>query len=342
MTQLYEIKDKLLRFHAEYEIYLAYVYKFVIALVLFCLINTRIGFMERIAEFPVSLILALVCCLLPKGVTLVIAAVLVILHLNVLSMEVALAALLLFALMFFVYFRFAPHDGMLVALTPILHVLGIPYIASIGTGLIRKAYSVMAVACGTIAFFFVDGIYQNVVALQMTSAGAEVDVSKITVSVAQLLSNKEMYLTVAIFVVVSIIVNRVSKMNMDHVWKISILVGTLIQITGLSVGYILFDISGRWLTLILGSIISAALALGLEFIFMDLDYTRTERIQFEDDEYYYYVKAVPKRTVTVTDKSITQFAEFPHFGKNKKKKQEKAISKKDIVEELGIDEDDLT
>jgi hypothetical protein len=28
-----------------------------------------------------------------------------------------------------------------------------------------------------------------------------------------------------------------------------------------------------------------------------VDYSRTERVQFEDDEYYYYVKAVPKNTV---------------------------------------------
>ena len=63
MTQIYELKDKIVRFHAEYEVYLAYVYKFIVAFVLFCLINAKIGFMERIAELPVSLILALVCSL---------------------------------------------------------------------------------------------------------------------------------------------------------------------------------------------------------------------------------------------------------------------------------------
>ena len=32
-----------------------------------------------------------------------------------------------------------------------------------------------------------------------------------------------------------------------------------------------------------------------------MDYTRTEKVQFEDDDYYYYVKAVPKIKVTVSD-----------------------------------------
>ena len=158
MTQVYELKDKIIKFHAEYEVYLKYVYKFFVAFSLFFMINSKIGFMERITELPVSLILALVCCLLPKGVTLFAAATLVILHLSALSLEVAMAALLIFVVIFFVYFRFAPADGMIVAITPILHALGIPYLATIGTGLLRNVYSVAAVVCGTIAFYFVDGI----------------------------------------------------------------------------------------------------------------------------------------------------------------------------------------
>ena len=339
MTKLYEIKDKIIKFHAEYEIYLSYVYKFIVAMLLFCMINGKIGFMERITELPITLVLALVCCLLPKGMTLLVAAVLVVLHLNVLSMEVALAALLIFVAIFFLYFRFSPEDGMIVAITPILHVIGIPYVMPIGAGLLRKAYSAAAVVCGTVVFYFIDGIYQNVVALQMTSAGTEVDVTKVTVSVEQLLANKEMYLTVAVFAVTTIVVHMVHRMNINYVWKISILVGTLVQTAGLLTGYLVFDIQGKLLPMFIGSIISAVVALVLEFFFMDLDYTRTERVQFEDDEYYYYVKAVPKRNVTITEKSITQFADFPHL--NKKKKEDKVIRRQDIVNELGIDEDEL-
>ena len=95
MTQIYELKDRIIKFHAEYEVYLGYVYKFIVAFVLFCVINGKVGFMERVAELPVSLILALVCCLLPKGVILFAAAALVTLHLSVLSMEVAVTTLLI-------------------------------------------------------------------------------------------------------------------------------------------------------------------------------------------------------------------------------------------------------
>ena len=74
MTKLLEIKEKVFRFWGEYEVYLKFVYKFVIALMLFSLINESIGFMESISTFSVALLLALVCCLLPQSMTLLVAA----------------------------------------------------------------------------------------------------------------------------------------------------------------------------------------------------------------------------------------------------------------------------
>ena len=38
----------------------------------------------------------------------------------------------------------------------------------------------------------------------------------------------------------------------------------------------------------------------LEFFVFGGDYTRTERLEYEDDEYYYYVKAVPKALVATS------------------------------------------
>ena len=44
----------------------------------------------------------------------------------------------------------------------------------------------------------------------------------------------------------------------------------------------------------------------VQFFRMSLDYTGVRKLQFEDDEYYYYVKAVPKLKVAVVDKTVTK------------------------------------
>ena len=42
------------------------------------------------------------------------------------------------------------------------------------------------------------------------------------------------------------------------------------------------------------------------------DYQQTEHLQFEDDEYYYYVKAVPKMTVSEVNKSVKHINSKTH------------------------------
>lgn len=343
MTKILEIKEQVIRFCGEYEIYLKFVYKFVLALALFCVINGSVGFMESISTFSVSLLLALVCCLLPQSVTLLVAAALTVANLYVLSLEVAITAALIFVLIFFVYFRFSPKDAVLFILTPVCFTLHIPYVLPICAGLLRKAYSVVAVACGTIVFYFLNGVYVNVTALQATTTGGAVETTKMTITAAQLLTNKEMYLMVAVFAIAAIVVNVVRKMSIDHAWKVAIVSGALVQISGLFVGYLMFDISGKTVGMIFGNIVAIALGFVIEFICMDLDYSRTERVQFEDDDYYYFVKAVPKKMVASSDKEIIQFSGFATLEKlkDRRKKTDTSISRQQIVEELDIDEEYL-
>ena len=59
------------------------------------------------------------------------------------------------------------------------------------------------------------------------------------------------------------------------------------------------------------------------------DVSRIEKASFEDDEYFYYVKAVPKSLVTEKDKQIKRFN-----GKNEKER----LNKKKFAEEMDIDE----
>ena len=48
-----------------------------------------------------------------------------------------------------------------------------------------------------------------------------------------------------------------------------------------------------WLLIVL-SLLSIGIVYILDIFVLSVDYQRTEYTQFEDDQYYYYVKAVPK------------------------------------------------
>lgn len=54
---------------------------------------------------------------------------------------------------------------------------------------------------------------------------------------------------------------------------------------------------------------AAVAGLVLELFLFSVDYARSERLQFEDDEYYYYVKAIPKVAMTTPEKTVKKINE---------------------------------
>ena len=158
----------------------------------------------------------------------------------------------------------------------------------------------------------------------------EAATSKIVVALNQLLGNREMYLVLAIMVVTLVIVYIIRRMSIEHAWAVAIIFGILFEAVGMIAGDMVLGISGKTVTILVGSIISCVIAFVIQFLFFNLDYSRTERLQFEDDEYYYYVKAVPKAIVAGTDKKVTRFGG---------KEEQDRMTKKRFAEEMEIDED---
>ena len=345
MTQLIEIKDKIIKFFCYYEFYMMMAVKFVLALTLFLTINANIGYMSRISNVPVAIILAMICCLLPVNGTILLAAIVVLLDMYTLSIEVALVTFILFLLIYLVYFRFAPRDGIAAILTPITFQMKIPYLMPMATGLLRPAYSIASIICGTVLYFFLDGVRQSTSTLTATAGADDDTTSKLNVIIGQITTNKEMTLTIVIFVLAFLIVYLIRKMNIEHAWTVAVISGTIFQVVGLIAGYLVLNISGKMIGLLIGSIVSMLLAFVVQFFCMDLDYARTERVQFSDDEYFYYVKAVPKKMVTSTSKTVKRFSTTGTIGKRiehpskSEDLSEENSSRKVIAKELEIDED---
>ena len=88
MTFLLEMREKLRNFYGKYEIYVAVAVKFILGIVVFLWINSGIGYLERLNQLAVVLLLALLCAFLPIGVMVAAACGLVLLHFSALSLEV--------------------------------------------------------------------------------------------------------------------------------------------------------------------------------------------------------------------------------------------------------------
>lgn len=302
MTNLLVFREQLKKFYSKYELYITPLCKFLLALVSLLVINSRIGYMSTLKNAAVVLILALLCSFLPINLTIVIAAAVTLAHLYAFSVECAIVALAVFLLLFILYFRFSPKDTLAVLLTPICFVLKIPYVMPIAVGLIGTPASSAAVASGVIVYYMLAGMNESASVLNTFDADGMVD--KFRYCIDTLMGNRAMMVAIVAFAATVLVVWFIRRLSIDHAWTIAMITGALLNILILLFGDLMYSTDISIIGLILGSIVSVLLVKVLQFFVFNVDYSRTEMVQFEDDEYYYYVKAVPKNTVATPEKRV--------------------------------------
>ena len=303
MFFLLQARERILQFYSKYDNFCRPAFKFLLALVTLILINGSIGYSRGLTNFAITLVLALVCSFLPVNVIVVMAAGVVLLHLYALSLESVIIIAALFLIMFLLYFRFSPKDAVLLLLTPLSFKLGVPYVVPVAAGLLGTPASVVSAGCGVVVYFMLSYISGNTTPASGDGVDAEL-INKFRYLLDDMMFNKQMFLYVAAFGVTILCVYFIRRMSKDHSWTIAISAGALLDILVMVVGALYFKLSISIGSLILGSILAVAVAFVIKFFVFNVDYSRTERVQFEDDEYYYYVKAIPKNTVKVNDRKV--------------------------------------
>lgn len=309
MTTLLVAKQILMTLYSRYEVYITPLLKFVLALISLLLINSRMGYMSSIDKMTVVLIVALMCSFMPANFIVVMSALFVLLHLYSFCLECALVIGVGFILMFLLYLRFAPKDTLVVVLTPVCFLLKIPYVVPLAMGLVGTPASMVSVACGVIVYYMLHYVVQNVsVIAAMTDDGTSVkfSVAKFKFVVDGILNNKEMAVTIMAFAITVILVYLIRRLSIDYAWTIAMAAGAVVNILILLVGDLMFDTHVALFSVIFGNIMAFLLTGVLQFFVFHVDYSRTEKVQFEDDEYYYYVKAVPKVVVSRPEKKVKQ------------------------------------
>ncbi|MBD5500170.1 MAG: hypothetical protein HDR10_03040 [Lachnospiraceae bacterium] len=301
MTTLLVAKQYVKNFISKYEVYLKPLLKLILALAALMMINSKIGYMHRLDDISIVLIVALMCSFMPMNFIIFVAAAFTVLHMYALSLECAVITLVVFLILFLLYFRFSPKDTLVVLLTPMSFAIGIPYVIPLAMGLIGTPASAISVGCGVVVTFLINYIAEGATAL----SGMEEDMAtRFRFIIDGFIDNKSMVLMIAAFAVTIIVVYFIRRLSIDYAWTIAIIAGALADVMVLLVGDLMFDTKVSILGLIVGTIFSVLAAKVVEFFALHLDYSRTEKVQFEDDEYYYYVKAVPKITVSAPSKTV--------------------------------------
>lgn len=296
MEQLLEIRDRILSIYSQYEQYLSLAIRFVICLLCVICINGRIGYEESLTGTLPAVVIALICTVLPGTGAAVILALVIVVHLWALAMEAAVVGGCLLLILLLVYFRFMPEDTILLMLYPSCSAIGITYALPVAGGLLFGPTSGFTAAVGVIVDRFLKFVQSSETTLAAAGSDTEDIISCFQYLIDGILSDRLMQVEAAAVIIGAAVVYAVRRRSIPYAWIIASAAGAVTQMVVLLIGAILFDTDLPILMTFLGVLAAFAIGCVISFAAFNLDYSRTENTQFEDDEYYYYVKAVPKNT----------------------------------------------
>lgn len=302
MVFLLGLKEKVKKIFNKYNVYIIPAVRFAMALISMLMLGFSIGYMSLLKNPVVCVGVAVVCAFLPVGFMIVVLSLVMVAHLYAISIEFAAIAMCVVILMYLLYFRLSPKYGYLLIITVALCCMKMPFVLPIAVGLTGGLAAIIPVSFGVVIYYIIQTASAYEAAI--TNGSSADSMQQIAYIVETFVSNRAWIVTVIAFAVTIITVYCIKRLTVDHAWTYAIFAGMAVQFILLIAGIIAFDAKINLVLMIAGTMLAAALGYVCQIVFFSLDYKRTEYVQYEDDEYYYYVKAVPKINIADTDLQV--------------------------------------
>ncbi|MBP5332248.1 MAG: hypothetical protein J6Y89_10400, partial [Lachnospiraceae bacterium] len=255
----------------------------------------------------ITLLLSARCAVLPSGMIVFLAKLLALVHVFKVSIFVAPLLLILYIILYAMLMRFSPKQAVVSVLIPLLAGKNLHYCVPIILGCIASPLSVLPCACGLVIYYMLDIV--KAAAARQVQLNLD-DVLQLYLDIVDATTaNKQMFVAIAVFTLVVIVVWLIRQFSFEYALLVSVGAGVITNILGFLIADFKYSSTVNVGTLILMSLLAGVIAFIAEFFKRVLDYTAIERVQFEDDDYYYYVKAVPKVNLSMPRHNVQKIVE---------------------------------
>lgn len=312
MEQILEIRELIILYFKRYERIAIFSAKLLLGIIVYALIG-KIGFYAPAVSFlfkgalsiPLILLFAFSFTVLPISMSYGIMILYIMAGLSQ-SLEIAaISGIVLFLVLFF-YGRIGGKESALILAMILAYYFKLPYAVPLFAGLYMGLSSFIPIVIGVFLwnfFPYISDIAKSYEAGSMEIMDKIIEFSELLSYFAGIFKNNNDWLISAfILSLVFFVVYFTARLSINYSKEVAVLAGAVLNIilsiffsvaTGVSLGLVSVFFFG---------IISAGLVLVIRFFDSVLDYKRAERVEFEDDENYYYVKVIPK---VISERSYT-------------------------------------
>ncbi len=292
MTTILELREKLKGLYANYSTYIEIVLKLVLALVCLMWIRSAFDGTGIFSNTYVILVSALLCSVFPLRMTPLISGIFIVGQAFELGLDVGAIFAVMFLIIIIFFFRFAPDDGLAMILTPVGLSLGIPAFIPLCVGVRKKPTAAVAVIFGSYVYHQILRLNESRAALAELPLTEFMD--RFDLIFINLIANRNMVVGMFAMTAAIVITFAVCRLGFNHAFEAAVVFGGVVYVVFILMGNSMAGSTFAVPSVIGMTLVSTLLALVVEFYFLSLNYKGTEKMEFEDDEYYYYVRAVPK------------------------------------------------
>ncbi len=221
------------------------------------------------------------------------------------------------------YFRIDGHYSYIAAIVPVLFYvnagIAIPAVLAVAIG----AEALFPAAVGVIVYYFSLSIKDASLVLGGTdTSGVGIGLQQ----VAKSISSNKMFMVMIISVCATILITSLlRKAFYERAWLVAGTIGNTAMACLVLVGCMYCDIEITVWLVIVEAVAGMLLCLLVEFFRGIGDVSRAEKTVFEDEEYIYYVKAVPKLKVSQPEPNV--------------KNMNESLYEEDLEEQIPMQED---
>ena len=307
MSSLLAIRDTIRDFLRKFDEITTPVFRFILSFIMFSSINSMYGYSDLFERGIVIFLLSVISALVSTSIVVFLGGVVIVVNCFAVATQVGICALFIFLIMYCTYMRVFPNTGWILALVPILYMWNLPYAIPIVVVIFAGASGIVPAAFGVVIYQF--GVYVDEVENLLLTAAEDDTFLAYTYLIDAVLKNKAMMLDMIVYAVVILVTFVIYKLPIDYIWYIAIGVGGLLNIIAFMCCGMMLDVEINSGNVIVGTILGVLMAVIVQLCKSMVDYSRKETVQFEDDEYYYYVKAIPKYNVSAKKKNVVKMNE---------------------------------
>lgn len=307
MTRLLELKETLIHYYMKFERAIVPIGKFILYFMMLFMVNAFLGLQPTIVLIAIMVLIAVINIYLPGNWVVLLFIGFVSYRFMQISVEASILMTVSMFVIYLLFIRTFPSMAYFAIITPVLFVLKIGYVVPIFAGLFFGPIAIIPVCVGALVYKFsiyIPGLFK----LQSESVYDMPETLLIMYKymINTFIQDTSIILTIIIFAAVLLVTYIVSKLEYDYVWYIAIGAGTTVSMLGFIAGTLILKSDISIMNVLFGSVLGGLICTVAQFMRFSLDYPRAERVQFEDETYYYFVKAVPKVKITKTEKAITK------------------------------------